>query len=266
MNTILRAGCSLLALLAVSPICAMGLQLLGQSQTGAMGMPLTSQERVWLTDLSIRRDFTDRGRAYTHLFDLEKKQAVIIDHFSRTAQVHDLAGLGASTEASAPGDGLKMKLELTGNARPLQSWNCKEHELAASIPARLGNEETIFHLKGKIWLASGVPEQVAIKNLVGAAKKPGFYLGIPALAKISPAYAQVMNELLRKMAPKGLPCAGELEGNYEGNGPMANLARKMPNKGSFAFQQYSAENIKPDTFAVPPGYRLMQSAQPFYQK
>ena len=252
----------LVLLLLVATQSRADLVLSGQSVTGAFGMPMTSQERVWLSDLSIRRDFTDRGRAYTHLFDLGKKQAIIIDHFTRMAEVHDLAGLESSTEASAPSEGLKMKFEPTGNARPLQSWSCKEHDLVASIPTRLGNEEATFHLKGKIWVASGVPEQTAIKEMVGATKKKDFYLGIPALARISPAYSQVMNELMRKLAPKGLPCAGELEGSYEGNGPMVNLAKKLPTKLSFNFQQFSIDPIKPEMFVVPPGYRLMQRALP----
>lgn len=251
-----------LALLLASTQSHADLMLSGQSVTGAFGMPLSSQEQIRVHETSVRRDFTDRGRAYTHLFDLAKKQAFVIDHFTRIAEIHDLAGLDASTEASAPAEGLKMKFEPTGNARPLQSWSCKEHELEASIPARLGNEQTVFHLKGKIWIASNVPEQAAIKELASAAKKPDFFLAIPTLAKMAPAQSRIMNEAIRKLASKGMPCAGEIEGSYEGNGPMVNLAKKLPTKVSINFQQFSTDPIKPEQFVLPAGYRVMQRAMP----
>lgn len=248
----------MVAMLACSAPAGADLVLSGYSVTTAFNMPLSSQEQIWIRDTSVRRDFMDRGRAYTHLFDLAKKQAVIIDHFTRTAELHDLGALGAATEASAPANGLKLKFEPTGKARPLQNWNCKEFSIAASVPARLGSEEAVFHLKGTAWVAGGVPEEAAIKKLVNETKKPGFFLGIPAVASATPAHARLMNEIIRKLATKGLPCAGEVESSYEGGGPMVNLARKMPSKASVTFQKYSAEPIKPEIFVVPAGYQFVK--------
>ncbi len=238
------------------------LMLSGHSTASAFNMPMSSQEQVWIGNTQVRRDFTDRGRAYTHLFDLGKKQVAIIDHFTRVAEMHSLITLDSTTQASAPTDELKLKFEPTGNTSKLQNWLCKEHDLSASVPALLGNERTIFHLKGKVWIANDVPEQEEVKGLVSAAKKPDFFLAIPQLAQIAPAYSRVMNEILRKIAPRGLPCAGEMEASYEGNGPMANLARKLPSKASVRFQQFSSEPIKPEMFVIPAGYRLVQKQLP----
>lgn len=253
---------ALVAMLGAGGSAHADLMLSGHSVTGAFGMPVSSQEKIWIQGTSVRRDFNDRGRSYTHLFDLAKKQVIVIDHFTRFAEAHDLAGLDESTEASAPADGLKMEFESTGNVKPLQGWKCREHELSASIPARLGNEQSVFNLRGKIWLASNVPEQSAIKALVAAAKKPGFFLAVPALAKMAPAQSRVLNETIRRLASRGLPCGGELEGSYEGNGPMVNLAKKLPSKMSIDFQQFSTEAIKPDMFVLPAGYRLVQRTLP----
>lgn len=238
------------------------LALTGHSAIDAFGMPLSSQERVWVRGTAVRRDFTDRGRAYTHLFDLSARQAMIVDHFTRTAEVHDLAALDAATEASTPSASLKLRFEPTGNARPLQTWTCREHELEASVPTRLGIEETLFHLKGRIWLARDVPEQAAVRALVDAAVKPDFFLAVPAVARMAPAYSRVMSEILRKLAPQGLPCGGEIAGSHEGSGPMANLARKMPSRVSLNFQQFSAEPIKPELFVLPAGYQKVMVRLP----
>lgn len=249
-------GLALAAILAfaVAPARA-DLALTGHSVIDAFGTPLSSQERVWVRGTTVRRDFTDRGRAITHLFDLATRQAMIVDHFTRTAEAHDLAALDAATEASAPTGRLKLSFEPTGATRPLQKWTCREHVLEASVPTRLGNEETVFHLSGRIWLAQGVPEQAAVRELVEATARPGFFLAVPAIARIAPAYAQVMSQMLRKLAPQGLPCGGEVAGRHEGNGPMANLARKLPSRVSLEFREFSAEPLKAELFILPPGYQ-----------
>ncbi|MDD4881759.1 MAG: hypothetical protein PHX10_09305, partial [Gallionellaceae bacterium] len=46
------------------------LTLSGYSAVGAFGMPMSSQERIWIHDSTIRRDFVDRGRYFSQLFDL----------------------------------------------------------------------------------------------------------------------------------------------------------------------------------------------------
>ena len=238
------------------------LALTGHSVIDAFGTPLSSQERVWVRGTAVRRDFTDRGRAITHLFDLATRQAMIVDHFTRTAEVHDLAALDAATEASAPTGRLKLSFEPTGSTRPLQKWTCREHTLEASVPTRLGNEETVFHLSGRIWLAQGVPEQAAVRELVEATARPGFFLAVPAVARIAPAYAQVMSEILRKLAPRGLPCGGEVAGRHEGSGPLANLARKLPSKVSLEFREFSAEPLKAELFVLPASYQKVSVRLP----
>jgi hypothetical protein len=151
-----------------------------------------------------------------------------------------------------------MTLEPTGQSRPLRHWKCDAYSLSASMPARLGNEEAIFHLKGQVWIASGVPEQAAVKQLARLALQPGFFMGVPAVAKTAPAQAQMLSDFVSELALKGLPCAGELNASYEGNGPMANLARRMPTRLSVTFQDFSSAPIKPDVFDVPAGYRQVR--------
>lgn len=234
------------------------LALTGYSVAGAFNMPLSSQEQIWIHDSSVRRDFIDRGRAQTQLFDMAKRQVAVIDHTTRLIEIHDLKSLQATAEVNAPASALKMTLEPTGQSRPLLTWKCEAYTLNASVPARLGNEETIFHLKGQVWVARGVPEQAAVKQLVKLARQPGFFMGVPAVAKIAPAQAQMLSEIVSKLAPKGLPCAGELDVSYEGNGPMANLAKRMPTKLSVTFQDFSSTPIKPEVFAIPAGYQQIR--------
>lgn len=250
----------LLAMSGLWPVLSYAdLTMTGHSVTGTLNMPMSSQENIWIRKTTVRRDFVDRGRAYTHLYDLAQRQAAIIDHLTRIAEVYDLSAVQAATEVSAPLGGLKMTLEKTGNTKPLKHWKCEEHTLTASMPARLGNEETIFHLKGQLWVADKVKELAEIKELAKIAKKPGFFLGIPAVARVSPAQSAALSEVIRRLAPKGLLCAGEVEMSYEGNGPMANLARRIPARLGVTFQDFSKDPITPDVFSIPAGYQIRQS-------
>lgn len=248
-----------LAMLSLWPsFSSADLTLTGHSMAGTVNMPMSSQEKIWIRKTTLRRDFVDRGRAYTHLFDLAQRQAAIIDHMTRVAEVHDLSAVQAETEVSAPLKNLKMTLEKTGNAKPLKHWKCEEHTLTASMPARLGNEETMFHLKGQLWVAGKIKELMEIRDLTKIAKKTDFFLGIPAVAKVSPAQSAALSEVIRRLAPKGLLCAGEIETSYEGNGPMANLARRIPARLSITFQDFSNEPIAQDVFSIPAGYQLVR--------
>lgn len=252
-----------LALFTAAPGSAIAdLTLSGYSTIGSFGMPVSSQEQVMIHKTSIRRDFVDRGRAYTHLFDLAKHQAVVLDHLFRRAEVYDLSAIRINTEVSAPVNKLKLTIERTGSERPLRDWICKEYNLTASMPAVMGTEEIIFHLKGQVWIAERTREQAEVKDLVKLAKRPDFFLAIPEIAKIMPAQAKSMSEMVRKLAPKGLPCAGQVDVSYEGNGPLANLAKKMPTQLRVEVQKYSTSPIPSDAFAIPAGYQSVQGQLP----
>lgn len=248
------AGLVLAALALWPALGRADLTLSGYSAAGAFGMPMSSQERIYIHDTMIRRDYVDRGRYFSHLFDLARHRVAVIDHASRQIEMHDLNNLQATAEVSAPASSMKLAMDRTGQIRPMRHWNCEAYRLSASIPTRLGNEETVFHLNGVIWVASNVPEQAEVKSLVKLARQPDFFLGIPAVAKVTPAQSQLFSEIIRSLAPKGLPCSCELEASYEGNGPMANLARKMPTRLNIAFQDFTSATIKPEVFNPPAGY------------
>jgi hypothetical protein len=252
-----------LALFTGAASLAIGdLTLSGYSTIASFGMPMSGQEQIMIHKTSVRRDFVDRGKAYTHLFDLAKRQAVIIDHLLRRAEVYDLNAIQANIEVSAPVNSLKLNIERTGREHPLQNWTCSEYDLSVSMPAVMGTEAIVFHLQGQIWLAERARERAEVKDLVKIAKRPDFFLTIPEVARIVPAQARSVSELIRKMAPKGLPCAGQIDVSYEGNGPMANLARKMPTRLGVEVQNYSTSPIPPEAFAIPAGYQIVQGQLP----
>ncbi len=240
------------------PAARADLTMAGRSTVLAMGMQGIGQEGVWLRRTQIRRDLIDRGKAFTHLYDLDRREIAIIDHSQRLAQVYAMADLREQADARASAGDLRLKITPTGRRQPLQDWSCTEHRLEAAMPAQIGDEQVSFELTGTLWLARNTPQQKEVAAFIKAAENPEFFMGIPALAKTSPAQARGLSEVVRRLAPLGLLCAADVEMRYDGTGRLAELSRKMNSRISVQYERYSTDALDPALFAVPAGYRVVR--------
>lgn len=244
--------------LAMAAPAAADLALMGRSTVVAMGMQGVGQEGLWLSGTSLRRDLIDRGKAYTHLYDLKTREIAIIDHSLRQAQVYTMSVLNKEADARVASKDVKLELVATGRKQALQDWNCIEHRLNFTMPAEVGGEKLAFELDGHIWLARGTPQQKETTHFVKAAADPNFFLGIPALAKSSPAQARGISEAIRRISPMGLVCAIDVDTRYQGSGRLAELSRKLSSRVSVTYERYSVDDIPADVFDVPKGYRVIK--------
>ena len=241
-----------LLLAALAPAAHADLMLTGYSTAG----PLSTQERIWIREGQLRRDFIDRGRAFSYLFDLDKRRVALVDHVARQVELHDLKSLQTGAEAGSPSSTLKLKLTPTGTTRPLRHWTCEAHQLTASMPTRLGNENATFHLSGTVWIARQPSEQAAVKKWLELSQKKDFFLGVPAAVKATPAQARMLSDLVRELASRGLPCGGELDARHEGTGPLANLASRIPARLTLTLNDFSDTPLSPGLFSIPTAYTL----------
>jgi hypothetical protein len=244
-----------LSLVVVAPAVA-DLALVGRSTVLAMGMQGVGKEGVWLRKTDLRRDLVDRGKAYTHLYDLATREITIIDHSQRLAQVYAMTNLREQSGARASTSDLQLKITATGRHKPLKSWNCAEHKLEVAMPAQIGDEKVSFEMTGEVWLARNTPEQKETAAFVKAAENPDFFMGIPALAKSSPAQARGISEVVRRLAPLGLLCSVDVETRYQGSGRMAELSRKMNSRISVQYENFSTQALPENLFGIPQGYRV----------
>jgi hypothetical protein len=234
------------------------LSMTGRSTVVAMGMQGNGQEGIWLHGSQVRRDMIDRGKAYSHLYDLKKHEITVIDHSQRQATVYMMAALNQQTDAKISSKDLKLDLTPTSRKHNLQKWNCAEYKIAAAMPAEVGGEKVSFTLNGTVWLARDTAEQKEVAAFIDAAQSPDFFMGIPALAKSSPAQARGMSEIVRRMAPMGLLCAVDVKTKYEGTGRMAALSNKLDSRISLTYQQYGSAPLKADVFDIPSGYKVVR--------
>lgn len=234
------------------------LAVAGHSTVVVLGMQGVGQEAIWLDNTRIRRDLIDRGRAYTHLFDLESKEITVIDHAQRQADVHRLSELDNQQAAQIGGKDVKMDIKATGNKRTLQKWQCVEHKLLLTMPVDVGGDKLDFQLSGNVWLARNTAEQGETATFIKATRNPEFFLSVPALARASPVYARGLSEAIRRVAPLGLVCSLDVDMRYEGTGRMAELSRKLASHLSVEYDRYETKPIPEGAFVVPAGYRVVR--------
>ena len=234
---------------------AADLTLTGHSTVVSMNMPSTSQERVYLKKSWLRRDQLDRGKAYTYIYDLRGRDISALDHSLRQLQVYEMNAPANTPEAKASYKDLKLDLEATGQKHTLGTWSCAENKLEASMPAELGPEKVVVQLDGKVWLARSTRDQKDLQAFFKAMDSPDFLMGIPALAKSSPAQTRALGEVLRRLFNQGMVCAIDVELKYEGGGRMAELARRMGTRLNLVYENATTDPVPDEFFMVPPGYR-----------
>ena len=230
------------------------LTLNGFSQVSALNRPNRSQEVLYLKKDRLRRDLTERGRSYTYIYDLKQRELTFIDHLFRQAEVRRLEL--SEQKGSAKGRQLKLDLTPTGRKHELIPWECVEHQIKASLPGSMGQEQVVVNLDGQVWLAPNTREQRHIDPFIKSLPAQDLFIGVPNQGRAAPTQVQGVNEVLRRILPKGMLCAFEIQVDYEGDGPMANLARRMATRVSLVYESVSEAALKDDLFEIPPGYQV----------
>lgn len=240
-------------LLAVQPVQA-DLKLTGFSQVSALNRPNRSQEVLYLKKDRLRRDLTERGRNYTYLYNLKQRELVFIDHLFRQAEVRRIEG--ANPKGGEVAKPLKLELSPTGRKHELTPWECQEYQLKASLPGQVGQENVTVHLDGQVWLAPNARETRTLEPFVKTLPAQDLFIGVPSQGRAAPTQVQGVNEVLRRVLPKGMLCAFEIHVDYEGAGPMANLARRMSTRVSLVYETIANDDLKDELFEIPAGYQV----------
>jgi hypothetical protein len=247
---LLRLG---LATVLATPAQA-DLTLNGFSQVSALNRPNRSQEVLYLKKDRLRRDLTERGRSYTYLYDLKQRELTFIDHLFRQAEVRRLEA--GETKGAPKGKDLRLELTPTGRKHELPPWECVEHQLKASLPGSMGQEQVVVNLDGQVWLAPNTREQRHIDPFVKSIPAQDLFIGVPTQGRAATTQVQGVNEVLRRILPKGMLCAFDIQVDYEGTGPMANLARRMATRLSLTYESVSDAALKDELFEIPAGYQV----------
>lgn len=232
------------------------LTLKGRSGLVALNMPNLGQETLYLKKDRLRRDLTDRGRSYSYLYDLKRRELTHLDHAQRQATTRTLAAVAKGKEGAAARN-LKLKLTPTGRKQALGHWNCVEHDIDASLPAEMANKEQVtLLLTGRLWIAPKTKEQRDLDPFVKSVQAEDFFIGASAQGQVDTVQTQGVKEVLRRVLPRGMLCGADFQLGYQGDGPMANLGRRMATRMSIVYDTLSTDAIADSLFEIPADYRV----------
>lgn len=239
-------------LIVAAPPAPADLTMTGHSTLTALNMPNQGREAIYVKDQRLRRDVTQRGRSYSILYDLKKREVLTVDHFQRQVERQALTA-GQAVQARV----VKLALETTGRKHALQDWTCEEHRLSASLPGQMGQEKVTLQVDGEIWLERRTGDRKELQPFIKAVAADDFFVGTALPGQPDNGQAQALNEVLRKVLAKGMLCAAEIRLDYQGSGPMADLGRRMATKASIVYEAISDKALADDLFEAPANYRLI---------
>ncbi len=235
----------------LSPGARADFSLSGRSSIMAMNMTQAGREGLMVKEHRMRRDMTEQGRSYSYLYDLKSKEVTLIDHMMRTAEVRTLA-----SHARAQPNNLHFSIKPTGRQTPLGDWTCEEFTLSASMPVVWGQETVTVVLDGQAWLDRKATERKELAPFMKVVENEDFFAGAPTPGRSVAPQVKVFNEVGRKLLGRGMVCATDVQFKFEGNGPMADLARRTPTRVGMAYETQTDKDISDTVFAIPAGYRI----------
>lgn len=255
MNCSPRLLGALLAVVAATALLSSGARadfsLSGRSSIMAMNMTQAGREGLMVKGHQMRRDLTEQGRSYSYLYDLKSKEVTLIDHLMRTAEVRTLA-----SHARATSNNLNFSIKPLGRQAPLGDWSCEEFTLSASMPVAWGQETVTVILEGQVWLDRKAIERKELAPFMKVVENEDFFAGVPTPGRSASPQVKVFNEVGRKLLGRGMVCATDVQFKFEGNGPMADLARRTPTRVGMAYETQTDKALSDTVFVIPAGYRI----------
>ena len=225
------------------------------SATGAAVGAMTGDKIEYVKGAKMRTDqTTGAGRKLTTIVDASTKQLISIDHDKKEAQVMDMKGV-ADSMSSIGVENISVSITPTGTTRQIAGKTCDVYDLKIAVPIDMRQMKMTMAMSGPHCLVKNGPGQADFLAFYKAAVEGGLFFD-PAQAKSQPAVAKTMVEMYKKMSELGVPYASELTIQMQGEGPMAEMMKKMSNTISTEVTEVSAALLAASLFEVPDGYKV----------
>lgn len=215
----------------------------GENVTSLKGMKMLTEQRTRMTPVST-------------ILDLEKQQMIVLDPRKDRAEIHDIGDLAAAQKALSGSD-LSVKITPTGETKKILDWKCEKHLIKVKVASDAMPGETVHVVVDAVaWLAADAPGKEEYAAFYEAVAEQGLFFGDPASVEAQPGREKAMTEMYRTLATAGLPLATEVTVGMEGSGLMAQMMQKMKVTISQTATSVSTDEIEPERFEVPKGYKI----------
>ncbi len=223
----------------------------GTGMVGAVAGDMTQ----YVKGLKTRTDQTSgAGKQTSTIVDIAAKQMIVLNHDTKEADVIDMTNLSESL-AKAGATDITATITPTPQTRQIAGQACTVHDLKVAVPVQTGKMQMTMVMSGPQCLVKNGPGQAEFLAFYRAASENGGFLDATQ-AKTRPAVAKAMTDMYRKMSELGVPFATEMKISMEGEGPMAEMMKKMATTISTEVISVSTAPIAATMFEVPAGYKV----------
>jgi hypothetical protein len=227
-------------------------------------MPKTTMR---IKGLKARTDIEVMGQTISTITDVAKKQVIILQSQTKTAQVVTPAAIAAGgTPVVLPK--MDVSFSPTGKSQTIDGVRCDEHSFAmtldlaqtmgqAQVPPEAAKmmEGVKMMMNGSIWIAKDAPGAGEFTAFNKAALDSNL---LGAVTGMQAGQSGGLDKLMEASAKApGLPYLTEISMTYEGAGPMVEAMKQMgPMKIIQKVASVSTNPIPDDVFEVPAGYTI----------
>jgi hypothetical protein len=224
------------------------------SATGMVGA-MTGDKTEYVKGAKMRTDqTTGAGKKMTTIIDASARQLISIDHDKKEAQVLDMKGVSESMSRIGV-ENISVSITPAGTTRQIAGKTCEVYDLKIAVPIDMSKMKMTMAMTGPHCLVKNGPGQADFLAFYKAAYEGGLFFDA-AQAKSQPAVAKAMADMYKKMSELGVPYASELTIQMQGEGPMAEMMKKMGNTISTEVTEVSAAPLAASLFEVPEGYKV----------
>jgi len=220
---------------------------------GMMGGAMSGDQTQYVKGTRTRSDRTAGGKQTSTIIDASARQMIVLDHDKKQAEVIDMTTIGDSMTKAGVTD-INVSITPTGQTRQVAGSACTVYDVKVSVPM-MANSGMTMTMAGPQCLAKNAPGHADFAAFFKAASEKGFFLD-PQQAKAQPAAAKAMADMQRKMAELGVPLATEMNITMGGDGPMAEMMKKMGSTVTTEVTAISTAAIPDSMFEVPAGYKV----------
>jgi hypothetical protein len=190
------------------------------------------------------------------IVDASARQMIVLDAATKTATVYDLGKMADQMrQAGGPSD-VKVSMTPTGRTRQILGRTCSEYTLSVSmvVAPPTGGAPMTITLGGPTWIARDAPGAGDFATFYKAAGESGLFFG-PGGGGANPQ-ARGMSAMYQALADTGgIPYEQVIQVNFAGEGPMADMMKRMGSPGTtMTVTGVSIDPIPDELFAIPAGY------------
>jgi hypothetical protein len=221
--------------------------------TGTVGA-MNGDKVEYVKGAKMRTDQTTAGKKTTTIIDASTRQLISIDHDKKEAQVMEMKGVSESMSKIGV-ENISISITPAGTTRQIAGKTCEVYDLKIAVPLDMQKLKMTMAMAGPHCLVKNGPGQADFQAFYKAAADGGVFFDA-SQAKAQPSAAKAMTDMYKKMSELGVPYSSEITIQMQGEGPMAEMMKKMTSTITNEVIEVSTAPLAASVFEIPAGYAV----------